>query len=121
MSNTYNIPKKNIELNERIAREVMGWRQHDTYKHLWYTQDSMKPAQILPDFSGDMNDAWMVVEKLKETLGDNAIVIWFKDADWTVAIDKFNHQELGGFGPAWESGSTAPYAICLAALKTLAK
>lgn len=118
MSNTYNTKKPNTELNERIAREVMGWRQHDEFKHLWYTQDSMKPGLTLPNFSGDMNDAWLVIDAL-----ELKFEVWNY---WTLRKNKcfwYSSEQNGSEGNPlfWATGETTAHAICLAALKTVSK
>ena len=116
----------NIELNERVAVEVMG------YKYTPFTDTGGKiiprwrkpsPYQLvggLPDYSGDIAAAWLVVEELAKRL------IWLSSLEektpvaWYVV---FRYWEPGNedIEAHWKSAgsgfcATAPLAICHAAL-----
>lgn len=96
-------------LNEKIARDVMKWNQHDTYPHLWDPREhSASPFEPLPDFSTSMTAANRILKKFNamakefQTVGDGtgkAIV------------------ELPGGRRVEGHGETHAHAICEAALK----
>jgi hypothetical protein len=109
--------KAGRELNELVAEKVMGWR-YVTFpdgamphvKHWHGPNDEC----LLPDFSGSINAAWQLVEKLIE-------------AGWNVGVDKYARTSPCVEVNIWNAGNdeviqladTAPLAICLAALKTV--
>jgi hypothetical protein len=83
---------------------------------VWWMVFDMSPTphnndmNFLPDYSGDMNAAWMVVEKLCNETGCDVVKVCKRDPEvrgnWSC-----------NFGRGFEAfGETAPLAICRAAL-----
>ena len=107
------------ELDRLIAEKVMGWRkvfdedQGDGMWILWVQQDGQEIYdQQLPKFSADIAAAWEVVEKLSQ--GESMVTVrtdrtalrWICIAETSTRTFSANE-------------STAPLAICRAALKVV--
>lgn len=115
------------ELDALIAEKVFGlnlengWlRSQNGDPKYWQNKNNEFITDSFAPYSTDIKDAWEVVEKVKTQLGEDAIVIWFKNGEWTVVVEDFNYLELSGLNSkAWASAKTAPHAICLAALKAV--
>ena len=107
-------------LDARIAEKVMkllnvGLRNtgvgYET--HLAYYLPSLKECRTVPHYSTQIADAWLVVEKLRKANWN--VSTWYTyvvlaDSKWRC---KFEGDELTYQAEA----TTAPLAICLAALK----
>jgi hypothetical protein len=114
----------NEQLNERIAREVMGITQRT--KRLCRVIDGASFITVeWPDYSGDMSAAWQVVEELAKrliwlgTLEEQTPIYWY-------AAFRYWMPEDDDYAAHWLScGSgfckSAPLAICMAALDICAK
>jgi hypothetical protein len=117
-------------LNERVAREVMGW-VYVAERQWWEKEQSIPGAlppmyikDFLPDYQGDIGAAWSVVEKLLQYHGMRFAI----QADTGLNFDTSIHMDWrAGFHSVIELHSTvitaptAPLAICHAALDILAK
>lgn len=128
--------KPGRELDALVAEKVMGWvsvsKEHhwnyvrgypagwpDEYSGLppdGYTGDDefRRDYRKIHAYSSSIADAWLVVEKLKETKG-RVSVDWFEDTigyRWHVYVGEGDEQSVVG-------AETAPHAICLAALKAV--
>lgn len=83
------------------------------------TAEASEWWEVCPDYSSDMNDAWQVVEKLRPThkfqLANGTFVGLVDgevDGPWLAAFYQGSHS-------TFIKGSTAPEAVCLAALKAV--
>ncbi len=86
------------ELDALIAEEVMG--------------DKRLPA-VRPGYSTNISSAWRVVERLRDLHPDGWVNLMVGVGDgWHVSVST-GDQERGA------NASTAPHAICLAALAVL--
>ena len=112
-------------IKTRVAIEVFGWRETDKrfsdhdpnwigYEAPWYeTPDGeIEHYTHIPDYPRKIQDAWLVVEKLKSnnycfTLYDGY------DPEWAAL---FSPRDAEIF---LATADTAPLAICLAAMKTV--
>lgn len=118
----------NTELNERVAR-ALGWTQHTEYKHLWYgPPPKHNHAQMLPNFSGDMTAAWIVVEWLRV----NTKIGYFTIREYFYTTLESENQWIVGFAEPYYDGDNwiieieaksgeVPLAICKAALLAFEK
>lgn len=101
--------KPGKELNEKIARDVMKWDQHDTLPHLWNPKEHFaSPMEPLPDFSNNMPQAERILRKF------NAVAREFHalgDGTSKVVVELPGGRKVDGLG------KTHAHAICMAALK----
>ena len=108
------------EMDALVAERVMGWRHPDTSGH---NADQMLPPdwvawndiRSVPPFSTDIAAAWQVLEKFLP----HVRVECHKDSDYTDGTGW--HADIwadSGHGCS-EGASTAPVAICRAALKAV--
>ncbi len=72
-----------------------------------------KDSRNLAHYSTDIKAAWEVLEKLKHLLPEICVVD--SDLDWGCSFQHVDQAILRG---SWPISSTAPMAICLAALKS---
>src|SRR5579872_3097927 len=66
----------NSELNVLVAQKVMGWTllpKGDLREGCWLDEHNKKLYLVLADFSGDIAQAWRVVEKMRELGWDTTI------------------------------------------------
>jgi hypothetical protein len=108
------------ELNERIAREVFGWRTRPhKYSSLdpgsieWFDPtvfdyDQSFRATRLPEFSTDISEAWMVEEELFRRDLHRQYV-----AALSEVVDAWSHGDNIGL---WREIHATPRQRCLAAL-----
>jgi len=104
--------KAGRELNIIIAERVFNWQKQPEGHWLDGGMNRMSGWKI-PSYSTDLNDAWMVVEKMNK---DNVYLYVgpaIKPGDYVVHWnrDETLAQEV--------TGRSAPHAICLAALKAV--
>lgn len=106
--------KAGRELDAVIAEKVMGMALDDIFEHeemgdeLGWVPISTVPLETVPHYSTSIADAWLVVEKLKDTCG--------------FSLDYVRGRDKPGrcwFGRAFGQGETAPLAICIAAMDAL--
>jgi len=110
------------ELNERVAAEVMGYT-HDGFR--WSRQEQRHSDELgdykytdilyggLPNYSGDIAAAWLVVEEMPRRGVRLASLGQYEDMETWCAIFAIRNPLLTvGVG----DGNTAPSAICRAAL-----
>jgi hypothetical protein len=97
------------EIDQLVAEKVMGWIKPpatSVLKPMWVAPPKGTVYPELPKFSTNIQDAWAVVEKLKEEklfrLTQSLEGKWWAD---------FNDER--------EYHESAPMAICLAALKAV--
>ena len=123
--------KAGRELDALIAEKVMGLTRHDesyvaegvgkVLRFVWrdgcgtcvYSGD-----MFLPHYSTNIADAWTVVEKLVSTPGPNgdhhSVQVDYS-GDAVVVIDENEDWQVSAIA------STAPHAICLAALRAVSQ
>lgn len=120
------------ELNELVAKHVMGWTlKYNAYDQAprWITADG-SPARYDNDFNSmcsdcfqpsiDIRDAWEVVEHFHKAKNLCFSISGFS-GDWNCEIDSNDGRFLQN-GPTidvYANGTSAPHAICLAALKAV--
>jgi hypothetical protein len=110
----------NEQLNERIAREVMGWSYGSlpgTCVNKWWRRraDGFLDVRFdgLDDYSGDIGAAWdVIIEIAKRGINCEFDCI---DGEWNCCMYDDEHE-----GNAYNM-TTAPLAICMAALDIVAK
>lgn len=115
-----------IELDELVAEKVMGWKKIDLtrvhfdtrgLKWMWDKKEGYPYSEVqkTPEYSRDIAAAWEVVEKLKSKgflFAVNTANDW--EVEFNLNEGRFlQNGDTIGMGRA----STAPHAICLAALK----
>lgn len=117
------------ELDALIAEKVMGWPpkpahagwQGDVVPSLadpkWVQAGPDRGWEMvfLPNYSTDIAAAWKVVEKMRETPKPFFSLAWYISGRWGAAF--LGHDD----GTDAEMADTAPHAICLAALRAVAK
>lgn len=101
--------KPGRELNEIIVRDVMKWKQHPDFKHIWYSQEHFaSPGEALPDFSSSLYQAERVLKKIgaiaKEFISNG-------DGTGRVILELSEGRRVVG------TGRSHAHAICMAALK----
>lgn len=113
-------------MNKEVATKVLGWHErtpateHPRSGKRWYRPDAPHPV-VLPNFSGDIAAAWLVVERLRE-LGYPTITITASTSHngYIATIWRSETDPLYSTGQyvvsCFDSDLTAPLAICLAAL-----
>lgn len=133
------------ELDTLVAEKVMGWRKGDwkkdwgdgskaEYFDIWLMPEGELPSyrcSTPPRFSTDIAEAWRVVEKLKNVVGNEGFTLGYclehyietGEELWEVhAVVLMDHILDGnGWGDPVDEvwAATAPHAICLAALKAV--
>ncbi len=112
------------ELNALVAEKVMGWQHAQVYWHITPTRTAI--AANIPNYCEMIDRAWLVVKRMidddspindkKYSLGleYSSIIGWV--ADFT---PRRNHPQACEYGLFRVEASTAPMAICLAALRAL--
>ena len=109
------------DLNARIAEEVLGLEVCRNKKGGWSLgpQDwyddhgAMELFNPLPDYCGDIQDAWKVVESF------NRFTVNRMEMPTKYRADVVFHLGQGNFEEYNAEADTAPMAICLAALKAI--
>ncbi len=101
------------EIDVRVAREVMGFVDHDNDGAFPTMKTPDNKIVVPPSYSTDMNAAMEVVEKMREDGW-----CWFKvfampKAVWTASFSR-SHD-----GKITANAATPAIAICLAALETM--
>jgi hypothetical protein len=98
------------ELDALVAEKVMGWT--NLTSDFWGCPVKDRASMVpIHKYSTSIAAAWEVVEKLSET---HRICITKANGKWAMALD----DEIIWISDGQE---TAPYAICLAALKAVGK
>jgi len=123
--------KAGEELDILIAHHIMGavWVQEDEEQpeacpylqgNNWVFYPSIGPKLYgnttytggMPNYSGQIEHAWAVVEKMRELNFIFTLESCFNG--FNVGFDEYNNGLCGNIG-----GDTAPEAICLASLKAM--
>jgi hypothetical protein len=114
-----------FELDLLIAEKVFSWENGKHFKVLSWGGDSKYICKEwdennLPQWSPsqDIKAAWLVVEKLKDK-DSRGFALMYEEGSWFVGgmvVGDKGQSELSYF--VGES-SSAPHAICLAALRTI--
>lgn len=122
--------KPGRELDALVAERVMGLKTED---YAGLLVEKINPANpkgnypldyLIPRYSESIEAAWEVVEKIKTT-GRELEIELTSSADnpneWTCGIKwfEFFEDEEQQWGWFYFTQSTAPHAICLAALKAV--
>ena len=95
------------EIDAEVAEKVVEWSETDNMCHGKGWKDSSGGFyKEVPNYSTDISAAWEVVEKLTSTLGYKISLETYDGKVWTVK-------------PCGVSDTTAPMAICKAALKAV--
>jgi hypothetical protein len=113
----------NEEINVQVAEKVFGWKHHPANEQqegdppFWKIPEG-DPNYVIcgtddwvPDFAGDIAQAWRVAEKMRE-LGFLPEMIC-GEKNW-----RFTFAKVGNWRPGYSP--SAPLAICLAALAAIA-
>lgn len=115
------------EIDALVAEKVMGWYWSETDEMLeglfppvgdyrrtlsWLNFDSNGYVLSMPNYSTNISDAWIVIDKLK---GLNIVNLHYAIGEWTVDVYDFDTGKM----LAISSSETAPMAICKAALKAV--
>ncbi|MCU5339312.1 hypothetical protein OCA10_08895 [Bacillus cereus] len=113
-------------IDELVAEKVMGWikpPETSILKSMWVETPIGAVHPQLPKFSTNIEDAWLVVEKLrslKEINGEKVrlmpkIIGTEKPNLWACTVNDFlNYKCLSDV-----MNKSAPMAICIAALKAV--
>jgi len=101
------------ELDALVAEKVMGWKKLNDTGLSWRSPD--EGFSNLPYFSTDISAAWQVVEKMRETR-------WIEvhstiDGEWAAFYTPIGTTDMNQAIHEYAKASTAPLAICRAALK----
>jgi len=120
--------KAGRELDALIAEKVMGWtpcyhdddvvvawRDENGYEK-FFTDPTQSDNEWSP--STDMNDAWVVVERLRESKTFSLHDIWDEE-DIIMFNATFQHNDTYHVVNYESYANTAPLAICLASLKAV--
>ena len=113
-------------IDELVAEKVMGWikpPETSILKSMWVETPVGAVRPQLPKFSTNIEDAWLVVEKLrslKEINGEKVRLmpklIGTSNPDlWTFSINDYLNSEC----LSEVQNKAAPMAICIAALKAV--
>lgn len=104
--------KPGRELDALVAEKVMGVKDPQMFPNF---------GAAVPRYSTDIASAWLVVEKMRENIKDVLTLAGPSDETpkWWATFDKKWHGRASQNLFEWESGDTAPHAICLAALKAV--
>lgn len=110
--------KPGRELDALIAEKVMGWKFNPG--KVWIRPGGPAPFEDVyktqpPEYSTDISAAWEVVKKLKHL--HPQISYCDTTCQWTLRFNNIN-KEISEFSDI-DGDSTAPHAICLAALKAV--
>ena len=97
-------------LDRMLARHNL--RDGEIYYHWGYPIGH----GIAPFYSSDIAAAWDVVEKIGHTV-EIFNCVWKISPTWVCKITEYNHRFIRGYS----NSSTAPLAICRAAIKAVAK
>ena len=100
-----------MDIDKRIATEVMGWTQHNED---WMFDGKLEDWVDIWSPSTDITDAWLVVEKMRELGYAIRIENYVNQNIYEVYVYK-NDTECTGV----TREETAPKAISLAALEAL--
>lgn len=110
------------ELDAAVAERVMGWtRTHETHRlhgrtYLRGAAPATGRLQAVPAYSTDIAAAWLVVEKLREHG-------WFPSVQAQEECGQLGGRWLCEVDPRFSfidgDGSTAPLAVCRAALAAM--
>lgn len=106
--------KPGRELDALVAEKVMGYPGDG---NVWYVTGDYANPDSIPEYSTDIAAAWEVVEKMKHSSWSFSIRSSDDcEAEFSLNDGKFlQNADTVGMG----RGDTAPYAICLAALKAV--
>jgi hypothetical protein len=114
------------ELDQAVAEKVMGWtweltkfngdRRILVADRSWGDRSwvGMDVLEYVPHYSTDIAAAWLVAEKLEQT-----VAAW--SIGKTVGVEGYTCMWFKQFGHPWDEvvAPTASEAICLAALKAV--
>jgi Phage ABA sandwich domain len=112
------------EIDRLIAEKVMGWKIYaDSAGYKFWSineDDSSRIICSVTSFepSTDIRDAWLVVEKLRETKIFSLYDAWDGD-DNKIFCAVFEYNDTYHVVDYKGYADTAPLAICLAALKAV--
>lgn len=105
-----------VELDKLVAEKVMGLKvvEDNEYPGEYLYLNEERDPRWIPEYSIDIADTWRVIEKL-DRAGWHVTLTWV--GSWTSGINAwrclfFSYENWGE-----ATASTAPLAICLAALK----
>lgn len=108
------------ELDARVAAEVMGWMPEkcaSVVERPLVRRTGSAAWTPLPRFSTWIDAAWLVVEKMRETHWATVEGIGRPDPVWRAKFERMSDVVTGqSWPPSVQIASTAPLAICRAAL-----
>ncbi|AJA22226.1 TPA: BC1872 family protein [Bacillus thuringiensis] len=106
-------------IDELVAEKVMGWikpPETSILKSMWVSKPIGMVHRELPKFSMNMEDAWLVVDKLQDSF--KSVEIFIEDRMTNVIITE--HFPSGHLKDKYQGYErSAPLAICKAALKAV--
>lgn len=115
--------KPGRELDALIAEKIMGWRRVGpdeppksgwrSSTGYWHAEEDNAWEKGLPRYSTDIAAAWDVVDKIKDIKPDHAFSLESYKGKWSAdfVLKDYDNYNCG------EGASSAPLAICLAALR----
>lgn len=112
--------KPSRELDALIAKKVFGLVQSETQSHLWRDPSRFEnPAMPLPNYSTSISDAWTVVEKLISKKNYVDVYMFGPYVEVEIKLHEGNGNTIKAEDPKGLALTSAPHAICLAALKAV--
>jgi len=116
--------KPGRELDALIAEKVMGIPVTKEQGDYWPPPDPGKnfSTQPIPDYSTDISAAWEVVEHMRTKHWRDAFTLFSPEIENATEWRAFFAKKFVSVDDSkFESGESAPHAICLAALKSVEK
>lgn len=111
----YDTMKAGWKMDALVTEMVFGERAYWTEERR-YVDDEPYQRYIGSNYSADIAEAWLVVEKLMPT--HKLFLYYLNHHLWEVSFQLWSRTEEGGIGHT-DIGDTPALAICRAALKTV--
>lgn len=120
--------KPSRELDRLVAEKIMGLIEihvSEQTGELLHTDpaDPLLAYEIpVPQYSTDIASAWLVVEHIRKNNIRDVLTLASPSDEteyWFATFEKKWHGRASQDLYEWESGESAPHAICLAALKAV--
>lgn len=115
------------ELDAWIAENVMGWHLGPT-RQMWISKSGGHACSVKTwSPSGDKEQAFEVVEKMRERLGVGAYYLITSPmihpihGDTRYQVSFLSYDGSGDLGNGWAEHESLPMAICLAAKQAMEK
>ncbi len=121
--------KMSIDIDDRVATEVMGWRRYDAKTGAEWCEPDQEVGGVVGIVrhlvlewspSTRIDHAWEVVEKLSENWQE--VEVSKVDGEYRCGVHNGTIiDNTIGYQAPFEYAETAPMAICLVALQTVEK